>query len=231
MIQRSESGAPQTARESVPEKKILGIHHFFTNLYPRWCLLHRKHKFRTITQAAPNHITSPVKSASIGKSHSQLDPTYTVLKPKEKLFQPTLIRSCKIWQVFREFPWYFHGIFWEFCSDLQSVGATQPWPKWPRCLTSNISMLRGSNNRNHGNKMALTAAALWHKRVKVFQSFRRKCGGFFLSIFCRWKWRSKHWTMMSSKVSSHKALRSIRQVAQSRKMPCITDSRSLCVFL
>ena len=105
-----------------PEKKKLGIHHFLTNLYPRWCLRHRKHKFRTITQAAPNHITSPVKSASIGKSDSQLDPTCTVLKPKEKLVQPTLIRSCKISQVFRE----FHGIFmvfsWDFgdFEDLQS---------------------------------------------------------------------------------------------------------------
>lgn len=102
------------------KKKNIGIiHHFFTNLYPRWCLLHRKHKFRTITQAAPNHITSPVKSASIGKSDSQLDPTYTVLKPKEKLVQPTLIRSCKIWQVFRE----FHGIFMVFWGFWRS-------PKW-----------------------------------------------------------------------------------------------------
>ena len=111
-------------------KKTLGIHHFLTNLYPRWCLLHRKHKFRTITQVAPNHITSPVKSASIGKSDSQLDPTYTVLKPKEKLFQPTWIRSCKIWQVFREFHGIFMG-FWEFWRSPKWEPPSHGQDAWP----------------------------------------------------------------------------------------------------
>ena len=56
----------------------------------------------------------------------------------------------------------FRDLFGDF-GDFEDFQSGAPWPQGhripgPRYLTSNISILRGSNNRNHGNKMALDAA-------------------------------------------------------------------------